>query len=128
MYRHNPEYFIPIGTEPELAKMIRHQRYVNAREHYHTVPYYDNLLITEVQPDIQRIALWNALARMKVSNPKGYTLLMNFYFGSYSSVTSFAKANGISRQVMARKIKKYLHFLRIIAYDELNKGYLENRI
>lgn len=65
---------------------------------------------------------------MKVSNPKGYTLLMNFYFGSYSSVTSFAKANGISRQVMARKIKKYLHFLRIIAYDELNKGYLENRI
>ena len=106
--------------------MIRHQRYVNAREHYHTVPYYDNLLIVEEQPDVQRSALWNALARMKVSYPKGYTLLMNFYFGNYRSVTSFAKANGISRQAMSRKIKKYLRFLRIIAYDELNNGYLEN--
>ena len=43
MYRQNPEYHIPIGTERGLAKMIRHQRYVNAREHYHTVPYYDSL-------------------------------------------------------------------------------------
>lgn len=128
MYRQNIEYHIPIGTEPNLAKMIRHQRYVNAREHYHTVPYYDNILIVEEQPDVQRIALWNALARMRTSNPKGYTLLMNYFFGNYRSVTSFAKANGISRQVMSRKIKKYLRFLRIIAYDELNKEYLENRI
>ena len=63
MYRQNPDYFIPIGTDPELAKMIRHQRYINTREHYHTVPYYDNLLISETEPDIQQLALWNALAR-----------------------------------------------------------------
>ena len=83
MYRQNPDYFIPIGTDPELAKMIRHQRYINTREHYHTVPYYDNLLISETEPDIQQLALWNALARMKVSEPKGYALLTNFYFGTY---------------------------------------------
>lgn len=29
MYRQNPDYFIPIRTDPELAKMIRHQRYIN---------------------------------------------------------------------------------------------------
>lgn len=126
MYRQNPEYDIPIGIAPELAKLIRHQRYVNTRERRHTVPYYDNLLIPEVQPDIQRTALKTALARMRLSNPKGYTLLINFYFGNFSSVTSFAKANGISRQVMSRKIKKYLCFLRMIAYDELNRQYLEN--
>lgn len=114
MYRQNPEYFIPIGTDPELAKMIRHQRYINAREHYYTVPYYDNLLISETGSDIQQLALWNALARMKVSEPKGYALLTNFYFGTYRSVSSFAKANGISRQAMSRKIKRYLRFLRII--------------
>ena len=65
MYRQNPDYFIPIGTDPKLAKMIRHQRYINTREHYHTVPYYDNLLISETEPDIQQLALWNALARTK---------------------------------------------------------------
>lgn len=126
MYRQNPEYHIPIGTERGLAKMIRHQRYVNVREHYHTVPYYDNLLIPEEPPDIQRTALRMALARMRLSNSKGYALLMKFYFGNYCSVTSFAKANGISRKVMSRKIKRYLRFLRILAYDELNKQYLEN--
>ena len=126
MYRQNTEYHIPIGTERGLAKMIRHQRYVNVREHYHTVPYYDNLLIPEEPPDIQRTALRMALARMRLSNSKGYALLMKFYFGNYCSVTSFAKANGISRQVMSRKIKRYLRFLRILAYDELNKQYLEN--
>ena len=125
MYRQNPEYFIPIGTDPELAKMIRHQRYINAREHYYTVPYYDNLLISETGSDIQQLALWNALARMKVSEPKGYALLANFYFGTYRSVSSFAKANGISRQAMSRKIKRYLRFLRIIAYEELDRGILK---
>ena len=125
MYRQNPDYFIPIGTDPELAKMIRHQRYINTREHYHTVPYYDNLLISETEPDIQQLALWNALARMKVSEPKGYALLTNFYFGTYRSVSSFAKANGISRQAMSRKIKRYLCFLRIIAYEELDRSILK---
>ena len=125
MYRQNPDYFIPIGTDPKLAKMIRHQRYINTREHYHTVPYYDNLLISETEPDIQQLALWNALARMKVSEPTGYALLTNFYFGTYRSVSSFAKANGISRQAMSRKIKRYLRFLRIIAYEELDRGILK---
>ena len=92
---------------------------------YHTVPYYDNLLISETEPDIQQLALWNALARMKVSEPKGYALLTNFYFGTYRSVSSFAKANGISRQAMSRKIKRYLRFLRIIAYEELDRGILK---
>ena len=105
--------------------MIRHQRYINTREHYHTVPYYDNLLISETEPDIQQLALWNALTRMKVSEPKGYALLTNFYFGTYRSVSSFAKANGISRQAMSRKIKRYLRFLRIIAYEELDRGILK---
>lgn len=125
MYRQNTEYFIPIGIDPELAKMIRHQRYINAREHYYTVPYYDNFLISETEPDIQQLALWNALARMKVSEPKGCALLTNFYFGTYRSVSSFAKANGISRQAMSRKIKRYLRFLRIIAYEELDRGILK---
>ena len=126
MHRQNSEYYIPIGTEPELAKMIRHQRYINACEHYYTVPYYDNIFIAGIQPDLQRTALKKALAKMNISNPKGYGILINFYFGNYRSISSFAEANGISRQVMSRKIRKYIRCLRIIAYDELNRMYLEN--
>jgi predicted DNA-binding protein YlxM (UPF0122 family) len=78
-----------------------------------------------VSSDIDKTTLWNALARMKVSEPKGYALLTNFYFGTYRSVSSFAKANRISRQAMSRKIKRYLRFLRIIAYEELDRGILK---
>ena len=126
MYRQNAEYMIPQGANAEIAVMIRHQRYVNAREHYHTVPYHDNMSVAVFQPDLQLIALRKALEKMQTTNPEGYALLTNFYFGNFRSVKSFAKKYGISRQAMAKKIAKYLAYLRTLAYNELNRLYLEN--
>ena len=126
MYRQNPEYTIPKGTDAEIAVMIRHQRYVNAREHCHTVPYHDNMSVAVFQPDLQLISLKKALAKMQTANPEGYALLTNFYFKNFCSVKSFAEKYGISRQAMAKKIAKYLAYLRVLAYDELNRLYLEN--
>lgn len=120
MYRQNSDYHIPMGVSREIAKMIRHQRYVNAREHYHCIPYYDNMLVVVCYPDFQRIALQKALARMKQSCPYGYEIIVNYYFGDFKSITTYAKSYGISRQAMSAKLKKYLEYLRILAYEELN--------
>lgn len=126
MYRQNAEYTIPHDADAELSVMIRHQRYVNAREHYHTVPYHDNMSVAVFKPDLQLIALRKALAKMQTANPEGYALLTNFYFENFRSVKSFAEEYGISRQAMAKKIARYLAYLRALAYDELNRLYLEN--
>ena len=86
MYRQNAEYTIPHDADAELSVMIRHQRYVNAREHYHTVPYHDNMSVAVFKPDLQLIALRKALAKMQTANPEGYALLTNFYFENFREV------------------------------------------
>lgn len=121
MYRQDSEFYIPIGTEKSIANYIRHLRYINKRERKHIVQYYDNVQVINYETDYQLIALRLALIRFEQIEPKGYNLLICFYYGEYPSIQSYATAKGISRQAMSKKIHRKLDILRKMAYEELDK-------
>lgn len=80
MYRQNSDYYIPKRTPKNIAKLIRHRRYVDGKLHHITVPYYDNMLIVEEPVDYRRIAMRTALERMRQVHPQRYKVLYEFYF------------------------------------------------
>jgi len=96
-------------------------RYVEELERKHTVRYYDNMRIIGEETDYQRIALRLALVRYEIIEPTGYRLLIEFYYGDYPTIQSYADENGITRQTMSEKLHRQIEILRILAFEELDK-------
>lgn len=121
MYRQNSEYYISKENPKCISKLIRHQRYIDSKNHKFTVPYYDNILTYPNPTDYQLIAMRAALKRMRTDFPKRYGILFEFYFVENISVKEYAKKNGISFQAMYKKLDICRSILRKLSYEELNK-------
>ena len=121
MYRQNSEYYISKETPKCISKLIRHQRYIDSKNHKFTVPYYDNILTYPNPTDYQLIAMRAALKRMRTDFPKRYGILFEFYFVENISVKEYAKKNGISFQAMYKKLNICRSVLRKLSYEELDK-------